>query len=120
MQILGQISEAMSATGGMGGADPEVLAAIERGNAVVFFDIALGEGQNTAELGRIKLELFVKDVSLFISFASSSLLCHCSSQPNMPMISTLVSKNMREFSTAVHRRVPSKRTTYGILGLYFP
>lgn len=51
----------MSATGGMGGADPEVLAAIERGNAVVFFDIALGEGQNTAELGRIKLELFVKD-----------------------------------------------------------
>jgi hypothetical protein len=53
----------MSGASGMGGADPEVMAAIERGNAVVFFDVALGEGQNAAELGRIKLELFVKDVS---------------------------------------------------------
>jgi hypothetical protein len=53
----------MSGTSGMGGADPEVMAAIERGNAVVFFDVAFGEGPNAAELGRIKLELFVKDVS---------------------------------------------------------
>jgi len=44
------------------GPDPAVMEAIERGNAVVFFDIALGEGDNAAELGRIKLELFVKDV----------------------------------------------------------
>jgi hypothetical protein len=53
----------MASTSAMGGADPEVMEAIERGNAVVFFDIALGEGTNAAELGRIKLELFVKDVS---------------------------------------------------------
>ena len=45
----------------MSGADPEVMAAIDRGNAVVFFDIGLGAGANSAELGRIKLELFVKD-----------------------------------------------------------
>lgn len=48
----------------LGGPDPEVMAAIERGSAVVFFDVALGEGANSAELGRIKLELFVKDVSI--------------------------------------------------------
>ena len=53
----------MADTNAMGGADPEVMAAIERGNAVVFFDVALGEGANAAELGRIKMELFVKDVS---------------------------------------------------------
>lgn len=47
----------------VGGPDPEVMAAIERGNAVVFMDVALGEGNNAVELGRIKLELFVKDVS---------------------------------------------------------
>jgi hypothetical protein len=47
------------------GPDPAVMAAIERGNAVVFFDVALGEGQQTTPLGRIKLELFVRDVSLF-------------------------------------------------------
>lgn len=45
------------------GPDPAVLAAIEKGNAVVFFDVALGDGENAAELGRIKLELFVNDVS---------------------------------------------------------
>lgn len=44
------------------GPDPAVMEAIARGNAVVFFDVALGEGQNAAELGRIKLELFVQDV----------------------------------------------------------
>ncbi|MGK3751648.1 MAG: peptidyl-prolyl isomerase H (cyclophilin H) [Bacillariaceae sp.] len=50
------------------GPDPAVLAAIERGNVVVFFDIALGESggastnnANSAELGRIKMELFTKD-----------------------------------------------------------
>lgn len=45
----------------VGGPDAEVMAAIERGNAVVFMDVALGEGNNAVELGRIKLELFVKD-----------------------------------------------------------
>ena len=54
-----------AAMAGMGSADPEVMAAIERGNAVVFFDIAFGEGDGAADLGRIKLELFVKDVSEF-------------------------------------------------------
>jgi hypothetical protein len=52
---------------GMSGADPEVMAAIDRGNAVVFFDIGLGDGANVAELGRIKLELFVQDVSESVS-----------------------------------------------------
>jgi hypothetical protein len=65
----------MSGTSGMGGADPEVMAAIERGNAVVFFDVAFGEGPNAAELGRIKLELFVKDVS--------SLLVRQSFEPSL-------------------------------------
>lgn len=47
-----------------GGPDPAVMAAIERGNAVVFLDIALGEGENMSPLGRIKLELFVNDVRI--------------------------------------------------------
>jgi peptidyl-prolyl isomerase H (cyclophilin H) len=38
-------------------ADPAVLDAITRGNAVVFFDVAL----ETTPLGRIKLELFVQE-----------------------------------------------------------
>jgi len=42
------------------GADPLVLEVINRGNAVVFFDVSLGDtGQSS--LGRIKLELFVND-----------------------------------------------------------
>jgi hypothetical protein len=53
------------------GPDPAVMAAIERGNKVVFFDVALGGGSDGADdaedkskpLGRIKLELF-NDVSL--------------------------------------------------------
>lgn len=52
------------------GPDPAVMAAIERGNKVVFFDVALGGGGDGADaedkskpLGRIKMELFVKDVS---------------------------------------------------------
>eukprot|EP00977_Amphora_coffeiformis_P014623 scaffold4133_cov146-Amphora_coffeaeformis.AAC.7 len=44
------------------GPDPAVMEAIERGNAVVFLDVALGEGAGAPVLGRIKLELFVKDV----------------------------------------------------------
>jgi peptidyl-prolyl isomerase H (cyclophilin H) len=46
-----------------GGPDPLVMEAIEeRGNAVVFFDVAMGrvEGEETS-LGRIRLELFRKD-----------------------------------------------------------
>lgn len=61
----------------VGGPDPEVMAAIERGNAVVFFDVALGEGANAADLGRIKLELFVKDVSRImrrVVFPQSTML----------------------------------------------
>jgi hypothetical protein len=48
---------------GIGGPDPDVIEAIEKGNAVVFLDISLGEGENAAYLGRIKLELFIQDVS---------------------------------------------------------
>ena len=56
------------------GPDPEVLAAIEsRGNVVVFFDVVLGEGANSADLGRIKMELYVKDVSINCSV----VLCVC-------------------------------------------
>lgn len=47
----------------LSGPDPAVMEAIERGNAVVFLDVALGEGDVAAPLGRIKLELFVQDVS---------------------------------------------------------
>ena len=49
----------------MSGPDPDVMAAIERGNAVVFFDVGLGDGANVAKLGRIKMELFVNDVSTY-------------------------------------------------------
>lgn len=52
---------------GGGGPDPAVMGAIERGNAVVFLDVSLGEGENASELGRIKLELFVNDVSFGIA-----------------------------------------------------
>ena len=49
------------------GPDPAVMEAIERGNAVVFLDVAMGEdNESAAPLGRIKLELFVKDVSFFL------------------------------------------------------
>lgn len=59
------IEEATTSMTTTGGPDPAVMEAIERGNAVVFFDVVLGaEGENAAPLGRIKLELFVKDVSL--------------------------------------------------------
>lgn len=73
------MSSGTSAPSGGIGADPEVMAAIDRGNAVVFFDVALGEGNNTAELGRIKIELFVKDVSTgpLLIFSMTSTNTHC-------------------------------------------
>ena len=46
------------------GPDPAVMEAIERGNAVVFLDVAVGANDDVATqqpLGRIKLELFMKD-----------------------------------------------------------
>ena len=49
------------------GPDPAVMEAINRGNAVVFLDVVLGGGKEDKSksggnpLGRIKLELFVKD-----------------------------------------------------------
>ena len=51
------------------GPDPAVMDAINRGNKVVFFDVALGGGTDAADgstddgkpLGRIKLELFAND-----------------------------------------------------------
>jgi peptidyl-prolyl isomerase H (cyclophilin H) len=56
------------------GPDPDVMEAINRGNAVVFLDVSLGEGENAALLGRIKLELFVQDVSVcaMMSFSLES------------------------------------------------
>lgn len=49
------------------GPDPAIMEAINRGNAVVFLDVVLGGGKEDLSggnpLGRIKLELFVKDVS---------------------------------------------------------
>jgi hypothetical protein len=58
------------------GPDPDVIAAVEsRGNVVVFFDVALGDGPNSADLGRIKMELFVKDVSINAIFHSVFVYC---------------------------------------------
>ena len=45
------------------GPDPAVMEAINRGNVVCFFDIEMGEPDKSTPLGRIKMELFVKDVS---------------------------------------------------------
>jgi hypothetical protein len=47
----------------LSGPDPAVMEALERGNAVVFLDLAMGAADQSVPLGRIKLELFVKDVS---------------------------------------------------------
>ena len=55
-----QYCTAMNASSGP---DPAVMEAIERGNAVVFFDLAMGELDQAVPIGRVKLELFVKDVS---------------------------------------------------------
>jgi hypothetical protein len=52
------------------GPDPAVMEAIERGNQVVFLDVTMGEAddkESSVNLGRIKIELFVKDVSIFDS-----------------------------------------------------
>ena len=59
------------------GPDPAVKEALDKGNAVVFFDVALGEGENSAEVGRIKIELFVPDVSKReeINLLTLSLIC---------------------------------------------
>mmetsp|Transcript_25071 Transcript_25071/g.58787 ORF Transcript_25071/g.58787 Transcript_25071/m.58787 type:complete len:198 (-) Transcript_25071:1063-1656(-) len=49
------------------GPDPNVMAAVERGNPVVFFDVSLGDvtkgaaDGTAAPLGRIKMELFAGD-----------------------------------------------------------
>lgn len=56
------------------GPDPAVTQAINRGNAVVFLDMVLGGGTEDksggSPLGRIKLELFVKDVSMIMKLLS--------------------------------------------------
>ena len=85
------------------GPDPAVMDAINRGNAVVFLDVVLGGGKEDLSggnpLGRIKLELFVKDVSdewrrscnmlmyryriMFFSSPSNILFSHCISFSNM-------------------------------------
>ena len=52
------------------GPDPAVIEAIERGNQVVFFDVAMGDAddkESSVTLGRIKLELFVQDVSFVVT-----------------------------------------------------
>ena len=60
----------------MEGPDPEVAAAIERGNSVVFMDVVLGaDAAAASDLGRIKIELFVKDVSLVVLVAPFFLRC---------------------------------------------
>lgn len=60
------------------GPDPAVMEAIERGNAVVFMDIALGEGDGgAASLGRIKLELFTQDVRKIMTSAHCYSFCFC-------------------------------------------
>ena len=54
----------------LSGPDPYVMEAIDKGNVVVFFDVAMGESASEGgTLGRIKLELFVKDVRSHIHFA---------------------------------------------------
>lgn len=68
MSAAGTAALGGSGVGG-GGPDHEVAEAVGRGNAVVFFDVALGGGggEDGASsgggnpLGRIKMELFVKD-----------------------------------------------------------
>ena len=57
------------------GPDPAVMEAIERGNAVVFLDVALGDTAGAPLLGRIKLELFVKDVRVKLSLLSIMRNC---------------------------------------------
>jgi peptidyl-prolyl isomerase H (cyclophilin H) len=68
------IGGVMYAGNSSSGPDPLVMEAIERGNAVVFLDVAMGDDTsisdnnpiddmtgNTTYIGRIKLELFVQD-----------------------------------------------------------
>ena len=66
----------------LAGPDPAVIDAINRGNQVVFFDVAMGEAdsdndngqESSIALGRIKLELFVKDVSFWHVCVITSML----------------------------------------------
>ena len=47
-----------------GSPDALVIDAINRGNVVCFFDISIGDAKTSgSDLGRIKFELFAKDVS---------------------------------------------------------
>lgn len=70
---------------GVKGPDPAVMDAIHRGNAVVFFDVAMGEAQDGGLLGRIKLELFVKECPKtcenFRQFCTGEYLNTSNSQP---------------------------------------
>ena len=81
------------------GPDPAVQSAIERGNKVVFFDVALGgsddatttgekEEKSVKMLGRIKLELFVKDVSFCVITCVCFRQCWCGDlSHHFPLIS---------------------------------
>ena len=83
------------------GPDPYVMEAVKRGNIVVFFDVAMGESPNeSGGLGRIKLELFVKDVS------NSENLLLSDSFSNEELISSFqkyssVQKHVRIFANSV-------------------
>ena len=57
-------------TATMPGPDHAVTEAIERGNKVVFFDVVLGADSksSTGDLGRIKLELFVKEARFNLAY----------------------------------------------------
>ena len=56
--------------------DQAVMDAINRGNAVVFVDVEMGEPAKSTLLGRIKLELFVKDVSAESIFGPNNMIIH--------------------------------------------
>ena len=86
--------------GGATGPDPAVMAAIERGNAVVFLDVALGEGDNSSDLGRIKLELFVKDVSLLI-FLIYSIILLCTVFTNNVSVFLICNSAMEDSQTSL-------------------
>jgi hypothetical protein len=62
------------------GPDPAVMEAINRGSVCVFLDVVLGGGTEDksggSPLGRIKLELFAKDVSKPGSWCLSTSICN--------------------------------------------
>ena len=132
------------------GPDPAVMDAINRGNAVVFLDVVLGGGKEDLSggnpLGRIKLELFVKDVSdewrrscnmlmyryrikffsspsIIFFFSLHLLLQHDFSHCASSTIRRAVSQNMRKLPTILHRGVhllAIQSTADGIQGLNLP